>query len=197
MSATAASVSWLLETVQSRQRRLQAHRRPVGGDTGYDSAGLHRQAADRQRSASVVYQSLRFKLGYTDQDLERNLPRADRRRFHARPEPALRGVGERLFCSEHEQYQASYVIDPGNSWRGKSRPTATTSGATGTSCSRSAAPASAACWRPRHVCHRAWLPEGHTARTMRSRFGPTTAAITRRVCRQARMGLGFGDTEVA
>ena len=60
-------VSWLLETVQAQSDGFKTIDGPVGGDTGYDISDYIAKLQLDSDPASAVYQSLRVKLGYTDQ----------------------------------------------------------------------------------------------------------------------------------
>ena len=109
--------SWLLETVQSSSDGFKYIDGPVGGDTGYDLKDYVAKLQLDSNPASPIYQSLRFKAGYTDQVsnetylglIDEDFERDPNRRYAA-------SAGDNL-VSEHQQYQLSYVIDPGDSWR--------------------------------------------------------------------------------
>jgi Fe(3+) dicitrate transport protein len=61
-------VSWLLETVQAGSDGFKHIDGPVGGDTGYDLQDYIAKLQIDSDPQSAIYQSLRVKLGYTEQD---------------------------------------------------------------------------------------------------------------------------------
>jgi Fe(3+) dicitrate transport protein len=61
-------VSWLLETVQAGSDGFKTIDGPVGGDTGYDLQDYIAKMQIDSDPQSQIYQSLRVKLGYTEQD---------------------------------------------------------------------------------------------------------------------------------
>ena len=112
-------VSWLLETVQASNDGFKSIDGPVGGDTGYDVEDYIAKFQLDSDPASTVYQSLRVKLGFTDQvsnETYLGLTDAD---FLANPNRRYAASANDRFVSDHEQYQATYVIDAGRNWRGK------------------------------------------------------------------------------
>ena len=112
-------VSWLLETVQAKSDGFKTIDGPIGGDTGFDIEDYIAKFQLDSDPASPLYQSLRVKLGYTDQvsnETYLGLTDAD---FLADPNRRYAASANDLFVSEHEQYQASYVIDAGKDWRGE------------------------------------------------------------------------------
>ncbi|MGB5332189.1 MAG: TonB-dependent receptor [Woeseiaceae bacterium] len=112
-------VSWLLETVQASNDGFKSIDGPVGGDTGYDVEDYIAKFQLDSDPASTLYQSLRMKLGFTDQvsnETYLGLTDAD---FRANPNRRYAASANDRFVSDHEQYQATYVIDAGKNWRGK------------------------------------------------------------------------------
>ena len=112
-------VSWLLETVQAQSDGFKSIDGPVGGDTGYDVEDYMAKFQFDSHPASRVYQSLRVKLGYTDQfsnETYLGLTDAD---FAANPNRRYAASANDNFQSEHETYQATYVIDTDANWRGE------------------------------------------------------------------------------
>jgi Fe(3+) dicitrate transport protein len=112
-------VSWLLETVQAGSDGFKTIEGPVGGDTGFDLEDYIAKLQIDSDPRSSVYQSLRVKLGYTEQEQDSNetylgLTDDD---FETTPYHRYAASANDNFRSEHEQIQATYVIDPGNSWR--------------------------------------------------------------------------------
>ena len=112
-------VSWLLETVQASNDGFKSIDGPVGGDTGYDIEDYIAKVQFDSDPASTLYQSLRVKFGYTDQlshETYVGLTDAD---FLADPNRRYAASANDRFVSDHQQYQATYVIDAGKHWRGK------------------------------------------------------------------------------
>jgi len=110
-------LSWLLETVQAGSDGFKHIDGPVGGDTGYDLQDYVAKLQIDSNPQSPVYQSLRVKLGYTEQDSNETYLGLTDDDFALDPNLRYAASANDLFQSEHEQYQASYVIDPGHSWR--------------------------------------------------------------------------------
>ena len=111
--------SWLLETVQANSDGFKTIAGPVGGDTGFDVKDYVAKFQLDNEQSSPVYQSLRVKLGYTDQlsnETYLGLTDAD---FAVTPFNRYAASANDNFVSEHEQYQATYVIDADKNWRGE------------------------------------------------------------------------------
>jgi Fe(3+) dicitrate transport protein len=111
--------SWLLETVQAQSDGFKTIQGPVGGDTGFDIQDYVAKFQIDSARTSPVYQSLRVKLGYTDQfsnETYLGLTDAD---FALTPYDRYAASANDTFVSDHEQYQATYVIDTDNNWRGE------------------------------------------------------------------------------
>jgi Fe(3+) dicitrate transport protein len=111
--------SWLLETVQATSDGFKTIQGPVGGDTGFDVQDYVAKLQLDSDPSSAVYQSLRIKLGYTDQlsnETYLGLTDAD---FATTPNDRYAASANDTFVSEHEQYQATYVIDADKNWRGE------------------------------------------------------------------------------
>ncbi|MBU2677379.1 MAG: TonB-dependent receptor [Gammaproteobacteria bacterium] len=111
--------SWLMETVQSASDGFKHIDGPVGGDTGYELKDYIAKVQFDSDPAQAVYQSLRFKAGYTDQNSDETYLGLIDNDFAARPNRRYAASAGDNFVSEHEQYQLAYVIDPGNNWRAK------------------------------------------------------------------------------
>ncbi len=110
-------ISWLLETVQSASDGFKHIDGPVGGPTGYDLEDyVAKLRLDSDPSASL-YQSLRFKLGYTEQTSDETYLGLTDADFASDPNLRYAASAGDVFDSEHAQYQLSYALDPGNSWR--------------------------------------------------------------------------------
>ncbi|MDH3305842.1 MAG: TonB-dependent receptor [Gammaproteobacteria bacterium] len=112
-------VSWLLETVQSASDGFKHIDGPTGGDTGYDLADYVAKIQFDSDPSSSLYQSLRLKVGYTDQTSDETYLGLIDADFAADPNRRYAASAGDTFVSEHEQFQLAYVIDPGNSWRAR------------------------------------------------------------------------------
>jgi Fe(3+) dicitrate transport protein len=112
-------VSWLLETVQSASDGFKHIDGPVGGSTGFDLEDYVAKLQVDSDPASRVYQSLRFKVGRTDQSSDATYLGLTDDDFAADPYRRYAASAGDSIVSDHQQYQLSYVIDPGNSWRGQ------------------------------------------------------------------------------
>ncbi len=112
-------VSWLLETVQANSDGFKTIDGPVGGDTGYDIEDYIAKFQLDSDPTSELYQSLRVKLGYTDQTSDATYLGLTDADFAADPDRRYAASANDIFDSEHKQYQATYVIDAGKNWRGE------------------------------------------------------------------------------
>ncbi len=113
------NVSWLLETVQASSDGFKTIQGPVGGDTGFDVEDyVGKFQINTDRSAGV-YHALIVKAGYTDQTSDETYLGLTDADFAITPYDRYAGSANDVFNSEHEQIQATYVIDPGKSWRGE------------------------------------------------------------------------------
>lgn len=112
-------VSWLLETVQAESDGYKTIDGPVGGDTGFDVEDYVAKFQLDSDPTSRLYQSLRIKLGYTDQTADETYLGLTDADFAANPNRRYAASANDDFQSEHEQYQATYVIDAGRNWRGE------------------------------------------------------------------------------
>lgn len=112
-------ISWLVETVQAQSDGFKTIDGPVGGDTGYDIKDYIAKLQLDSDPNSSVYQSLRVKLGYTDQTSEETYLGLTDADFAADPNRRYAASANDNFASEHEQYQATYVLDTGSKWRGE------------------------------------------------------------------------------
>jgi Fe(3+) dicitrate transport protein len=109
--------SWLLETVQAQSDGFKTIDGPVGGDTGYELEDYVAKFQFDSDPASPVYQSLRVKLGYADQlsnETYLGLTDAD---FALDPNRRYAASANDEFVSDHQQYQATYVLDTDSFWR--------------------------------------------------------------------------------
>ena len=110
-------VSWLLETVQAQSDGFKSIDGPVGGDTGYDIEDYLAKLQIDSDPSSSVYHSLRFKVGHTDQTSDETYLGLTDDDFFVDPNMRYAASANDVFTSEHDQYQATYVVDPGNHWR--------------------------------------------------------------------------------
>jgi Fe(3+) dicitrate transport protein len=116
--ASGERVSWLLETVQAASDGFKTIDGPVGGDTGYDIQDYIGKLQFDSDPSADLYQSLRFKLGYTEQESDETYLGLTDEDFVSDPNRRYAASAGDIFVSEHEQFQVSYVIDPGNNWSG-------------------------------------------------------------------------------
>lgn len=111
-------VSWLIETVQNQSDGFMDVDSPIDGDTGFEIEDYIAKLQFDSDPSADVYQSLRLKLGYTDQTSEQTYLGVTDADFESDPFDRYAASEGDQFKSEHEQYQLSYAVDPGNSWRG-------------------------------------------------------------------------------
>lgn len=112
-------ISWLVETVQSQSDGFKHIDGPLNGDTGYEIGDYVAKLQFDSAAAANVYQSLRLKLGYTDQTSDETYLGLTDEDFATDPLMRYAASEGDVFTSEHEQYQMTYVIDAGGSWRGE------------------------------------------------------------------------------
>ncbi len=110
-------LSWLIETVQSSSDGFKHIEGPTGGDTGYDLEDYVAKLQLDSRPGARVYQSLRFKVGYAEQQADETYLGLTDADFAVDPESRYAASAGDVFNSEHHQYQANYTFDPGGSWR--------------------------------------------------------------------------------
>ena len=111
-------VSWLIETVQGQSDGFMDVDSPINGDTGFEIEDYIAKLQIDSHPSADIYQSLRLKLGYTDQTSEQTYLGVTDVDFEADPFDRYAASEGDEFKSEHEQYQLSYIVDPGNGWRG-------------------------------------------------------------------------------
>ena len=111
--------SWLVETVQGSSDGFKDIDGPVDGHTGFDLEDYVAKLQFDSDPTSAIYQSLRFKFGYTDQDSNATYLGLTDDDFAMDPYRRYAGSEGDNIASEHEQYQLTYVFDPGHSWRGE------------------------------------------------------------------------------
>ena len=112
-------VSWLVETVQAESDGFKTIQGPAGGDTGFDIEDYVGKFEVRSDPSSDVFQALRLKVGFTDQDSDETYLGLTDADFAATPYDRYAATALDNFQSEHEQVQATYVIDSGLAWRGE------------------------------------------------------------------------------
>lgn len=112
-------VSWLLETVQATSDGFKTIDGPVGGDTGYEIEDYIAKFQLDSKPGERVYQSLRVKLGYTDQVSDETYVGLTDIDFAANPFRRYAASADDHFQSQHEQYQVTYVLDTERNWRGE------------------------------------------------------------------------------
>ncbi len=111
--------SWLLETVQAQSDGFKTIEGPVGGETGFDIEDYVAKFQFDSAHRSRVYQSLRVKLGYTDQLSNASYLGLTDADFALTPYHRYAASANDKFVSKHEQYQMTYVIDADKNWRGE------------------------------------------------------------------------------
>ena len=111
-------VSWLVETVQSKSDGFKKIDGPIGGDTGYELKDYVTKLQLDSDPAASLYQSLRLKAGFTEQNSDTSYLGLTSEDFDVDPLRRYAASEGDEFVSEHKQYQLSYVFDPGESWRG-------------------------------------------------------------------------------
>lgn len=104
------NVSWLLETVQSGSDGFKDIDGHAGASTGYDL---------QDYIGKLNVGNFRFKAGYTEQTSDETYLGLTDEDFAAAPNRRYAGSANDEFTSEHEQYQASYLFDFSDSWRGE------------------------------------------------------------------------------
>jgi Fe(3+) dicitrate transport protein len=110
-------VSWLIETVQSNSDGFKHIDGPTGGSTGYELQDYMAKLQLDSDPAESLYQSLRVKVGLTEQTSDETYLGLTDADFETDPLLRYAASAGDVFDSEHQQYQVSYAIDPGNSWR--------------------------------------------------------------------------------
>lgn len=110
-------ISWLLETVQGQSDGFMDVDSPVNGDTGFDIEDYVAKVRIESAQASKLYQSVSFKLGFTDQTSDQTYLGVTDADFQSAPLTRYAASEGDVFESEHEQFQVDYVVDPGHNWR--------------------------------------------------------------------------------
>ena len=111
--------SWLAETVQAQSDGFKSINAPVSQDTGFDIEDYLVKLQVDSDSSARLYQSLRVKLGYTDQVSDETYLGLTDADFATDPYARYAGSALDVFFGEHEQYQTTYVIESEGNWRGE------------------------------------------------------------------------------
>ena len=112
-------VSWLFETVQAQNDGFKKVDGNEDLGTGYDIEDYMIKLQLDSDPSSSLYQSLRFKAGYTDQASDETYLGLTDEHFASDPNRRYAASAGDRFESEHEQFQATYVFDPQANWRGE------------------------------------------------------------------------------
>ena len=110
---------WLVETVQAQSDGFKSINAPVSQDTGFDIEDYVVKMQFDSEPAAALYQSLRFKLGFTDQASNETYLGITDADFAADPNRRYAASARDVFNGEHEQYQVTYVIESEGNWRGE------------------------------------------------------------------------------
>jgi Fe(3+) dicitrate transport protein len=113
--------SWLAETVQTQSEGFKTIDGPAGvdqGGTGYDIQDYMVKLRFDSDPAAALYQSLRLKAGYTDQVSDETYLGLTEDDFWQNPTRRYAASAGDIFNGEHDQVQASYVIESEGNWRG-------------------------------------------------------------------------------
>jgi Fe(3+) dicitrate transport protein len=111
--------SWLVETVQAQNDGFKTIDGNENLSTGYDIEDYMVKLQFDSDPSSAIYQSLRFKAGYTDQASDETYLGLTDEDFAIEPNRRYAASAGDRFESEHEQFQATYVFDPQANWRGE------------------------------------------------------------------------------
>ena len=112
--------SWLVETVQAASDGFKIIDSPDGfdpGTTGYDIQDYLVKLQFDSDPAADLYQSLRIKAGYTDQVSDETYLGLTEEDFWLNPTRRYAASSGDNFTGEHEQIQASYVMESERNWR--------------------------------------------------------------------------------
>ena len=112
-------ISWLLETVQASSDGFKKIDGPTGGDTGYKLQDYVAKLQLDSDPSKSFYQSLRVKIGYTEQTSDETYLGLTDTDFSTKPNRRYAASAGDVFDSDHQQVQLSYVFDPGGNWRGE------------------------------------------------------------------------------
>ncbi len=112
-------LSWLIETVQSQSEGFKHIHGPLNGDTGFKIEDYVAKLQFDSDPAAAVYQSLRLKVGATEQTSDETYLGITDADFKLDPVMRYAASEGDVFTSEHEQLQLTYVVDAGGNWRGE------------------------------------------------------------------------------
>ncbi len=113
--------SWLVETVQAVSDGFKTIDGPTNfdqGSTGYDIQDYMVKLQFDSDPAAALYQSLRLKAGFTDQVSDETYLGLTEDDFWQNPTRRYAASAGDVFEGEHDQIQASYVIESESNWRG-------------------------------------------------------------------------------
>lgn len=110
-------LSWLVETVQSVSDGFKTIDGPAGQHSGFDIEDYLVKFQFDSDPAAALYQSLRMKLGYTDQVSDETYLGLTETDFAADPYRRYAASAGDVFNGEHEQFQLSYIVDSEGPWR--------------------------------------------------------------------------------
>lgn len=113
--------SWLVETVQAVSDGFKTIDGPTNfdqGGTGYDIQDYMVKLQFDSDPAAALYQSLRLKAGFTDQVSDETYLGLTEDDFWQNPTRRYAASAGDVFEGEHDQIQASYVIESESNWRG-------------------------------------------------------------------------------
>jgi len=111
--------SWLVETVQAENGGFKLIDGPAGSDTGFKIQDYRVKLQFDSAPTSALYQSLRLKVGFTDQVSQETYLGLLEDDFRQNPNRRYAATADDVFKGEHEQFQASYVVDTDSNWRGE------------------------------------------------------------------------------
>ena len=113
--------SWLVETVQSVSDGFKTIDGPANYDQGGTGYGIQDYMVKLQFDsdpAATLYQSLRLKAGFTDQVSDETYLGLTEDDFWQNPTRRYAASAGDVFDGEHNQVQATYVIESESNWRG-------------------------------------------------------------------------------
>ena len=114
--------SWLVETVQQHTNGFKELDGPAGldnGDTGFDIQDYMVKMQYDTDSSDDIYQSLRLKLGATQQTSNETYLGLTDADYKVNPYRRYAASARDQFNGHHEQIQLSYIIDNNDNWRGE------------------------------------------------------------------------------
>ena len=114
--------SWLVETVQQHTNGFKELDGPAGldnGDTGFDLQDYMAKMQYDTDSSAEIYQSLRVKIGATQQTSNETYLGLTDADYKTNPYRRYAASARDQFNGHHEQMQLSYVIDNNDNWRGE------------------------------------------------------------------------------